>query len=668
MKIDTNGSASKLDFFQSLYEEARSQTEENYEEMQKYYQQYLGSTQIDGSETSATQIRNITYELVESQITTYIPNPSVSAEMYSDKNERNAKNIETLLTAKRNKLPFEKLNDLDERFNPIYGGSVWLIEWDNSITTHNTVGDIKVSCLPPWRFTGQPNIYEVADMEYCFIQFETTKEDIVRKYGVTPETADEAESDEGTDDKTATLYVCYYKNEDDKVSQYIWSGNTELVDIEDYFARKRYVCKNCGKRKELCDCAKPKYELVNEDYEEIDHDIPVSDGTVIPAESVVIKDGQIVMETQQKQMVDESGMPMFDDSTGVLLPVMQTIQIPKKEPTKLPFYVPNLLPIVIRRNTSREDSLFGQSDCEFIRPQQQGVNKLESRISEKLNKSGVYAIVPDDFEGELDNSIFGRVFRANSANASLYGRIDLQVDITRDIQQSERYYDQAKRILGITDSYQGQYDSSAQSGKAKQMQIQQASGRLDSKRCMKNAAYAEIDQIIFQYYLAYADEPRPSAYKDAQGRIQNRIFNRYDFIERDEAGEYYYNDSYLFSCDASVDVEKQRASLWEENRKNFQEGAYGDATSLQTLLIFWQNMESAHYPWARDNVERIKEEIERQKEMEMLQQQNQQLQGQNQQLQQEVQNRQGYEAYLTEQAQGKKAAGSGNQTNTNTGV
>lgn len=170
---------------------------------------------------------------------------------------------------------------------------------------------------------------------------------------------------------------------------------------------------------------------------------------------------------------------------------------------------------------------------------------------------------------------------------------------------------------------------------------------------MKNAAYAEIDQIIFQYYLAYADEPRPATYRDAQGNLQNRIFNRYDFIERDEAGEWYYNDQYLFRTDATVDVDKSRELLWQENRQNFQQGAYGDPATPQTQLIFWQNMEKAHYPWANDNVERIKAEIQRQQEIAQYQEQIKQLQG-------EVQNRAGYEGYLLNRIKELTAGGKNN--------
>lgn len=640
MRIDYQGK-DKLSFFQELYEEARVASETQYEKLTQHLEQYKGSKKLDGSQVEATQVRNITYELIESQVTSYIPTPQVSPKMQSERNERNAKSIETLLRNKRDELPFEKLNDMDERFNPIYGGSVWLVEWDNSILTHNTVGDVKISCLSPQKFIGQPNIYDIREMEYCFIIFETTKEDIVRRYGVSPSVAEETKSEyNAADDKTATLFVCYYKNDEDKVCEYVWSADTELLDIEDYYSRKRYVCKSCGKRKELCECENPDYELLNEKCEELDRDVTLTDGTVIPAISEVIENGQPVMETVKQPVYEENGnMALEDLGNGGFIPLTVDVEVPKTEPTKLPFYTPDDLPVVIRKNTSQEDSLLGQSDCEFIRPQQQAINKVESRILEKLMKAGVYPIIPEDATITLNNSVFGTVLKARHDNYGLYGRVDMSVDISRDIQQSERLYDQAKRILGISDSFQGQYDSSAQSGRAKQIQIQQSAGRLDSKRQMKNAAYAEIDQIIFKYYLAYADEPRPATYKDANGNLQNYIFNRYDFLERDEAGEWYYNDQFLFSTDATIDIEASRDSLWQENKQLFQSGAYGNPALPQSQLIFWQNMERAHYPFARDNVERIKAEIERQQEMA---QQNEQIKS----LQEEVSNRTGYEEFL----------------------
>lgn len=612
MRVDKDN---KLQFFKDLFENAKGQQSALRDDFDKWSKQYKGDLTIDGSDEPALTGRNITYELIESQFSSYLPSTAVTPEVYSERNDRNAKSIERLLKNKRNQLPFEKMNDIDERYSPIYGGSIWLVEWDNSIKTHNTVGDVKITCWSPSHFVGQPCIYDIDDMEYCFITFETTKEDLVRKYGVSIDVADDTESENGGEtDETATVNVCYYKNDEDKICQYIWSGDTELQDIEDYYSRKVYVCKNCGRRKELCTCDKPDYELQDDEYEELDHDIVLSDGSVIPAASPVMKDGQVVMEESQQQAVLEDGGVAMDEINGIMIPATVPVQVPKLERTKLPYYTPSKFPIIIRKNTSQEDSLFGQSDCEFIRPQQQAINKIESRILEKLMNAGVYPTAPEDYIGQFDNGLYKNVIKVGQGNYKLFGRIDLQVDLTQDISQSERLYQQSKRIMGITDSYQGQADSTAQSGKAKQIQVNQSAGRLDSKRKMKNAAYAEIDEVIFLYYLAYADEPRAMSYVDSMGRLQNAQFNRYDFIERDENGEYYYNTQYLFGTDPTGDVEQSRETIWSENRLNFQNGCYGNPQQLETLLIFWQQMERHHYPDARDMVERIRGIIEAQRE------------------------------------------------------
>lgn len=612
MRVDKDN---KLQFFKDLFENAKGQQSALRDDFDKWSKQYKGDLTIDGSDEPALTGRNITYELIESQFSSYLPSTAVTPEVYSERNDRNAKSIERLLKNKRNQLPFEKMNDIDERYSPIYGGSIWLVEWDNSIKTHNTVGDVKITCWSPSHFVGQPCIYDIDDMEYCFITFETTKEDLVRKYGVSIGVADDTESENGGEtDETATVNVCYYKNDEDKICQYIWSGDTELQDIEDYYSRKVYVCKNCGRRKELCTCDKPDYELQDDEYEELDHDIVLSDGSVIPAASPVMKDGQVVMEESQQQAILEDGSVAMDEINGIMIPATVPVQVPKLERTKLPYYTPSKFPIIIRKNTSQEDSLFGQSDCEFIRPQQQAINKIESRILEKLMNAGVYPTAPEDYIGQFDNGLYKNVIKVGQGNYKLFGRIDLQVDLTQDISQSERLYQQSKRIMGITDSYQGQADSTAQSGKAKQIQVNQSAGRLDSKRKMKNAAYAEIDEVIFLYYLAYADEPRAMSYVDSMGRLQNAQFNRYDFIERDENGEYYYNTQYLFGTDLTGDVEQSRETIWSENRLNFQNGCYGNPQQLETLLIFWQQMERHHYPDARDMVERIRGIIEAQRE------------------------------------------------------
>ena len=643
---ELNGS-DKLSFFQALYTDAKSKLEESLSSLDKHWEQYKGGNAIDGENAQPAKIvRNITYELIESQITGYIPSAKVESRMVSDKNTKNANAVEKLGKITMDRVGIEAMNDIDERYTYIYGGSIWLAEWDESIRTHNTVGDIKLTCISPRNFVPQPKIFNVQDMEYCFVTFTTTKEDIVRKYGVSMELAETAASEEGDDEDTATLYVCYYKDEEGKVCEYVWSGDTELLDLDDFYARKRKVCTKCGKREGLCECDKPKFKLMSEDFEELDHDIIIDGEVAIPAVSEVIENGEVVIaEVLQEPVVNANGMPQYDvDQMGNMIPMINSIPVPKTEPTKLPFYRPKKLPIVIRKNTSQEDSLFGQSDCEFIRPQQQAINKIESRIMDKLLKAGVVPTVPEDYLGNVSDGIFDRAIRLKQGQEHLFGRIDLQVSIQGDIAEAERLYDHAKRILGISDSYQGQYDSSAQSGVAKQMQINQASGRLESKRRMKNYAYSELYEIIFQYYLAYADEPRPISYKDALGKLQNIEFNRYAFIERDDAGEYYYNDEYLFGADTASDVEQYRQYHWEHSLNLFRMGAFGDPNSVQARVTYWRNLERAHYPYAHEMVEEV--EAQMRDELMMAQQQIGNLEGQIGGLQQDLKSHEQYEEYL----------------------
>ena len=121
---------------------------------------------------------------------------------------------------------------------------------------------------------------------------------------------------------------------------------------------------------------------------------------------------------------------------------------------------------------------------------------------------------------------------------------------------------------------------------------------------MKHTAYADIDRLLFEHYLAFSDEPRRLSWRDAYGRIHDAQFNRYDFVEFDlHTGRYLYDDAYLFSVDLNGGAEGQRQQLWERNLENLRSGALGDLSDVSTLLRYWQAQERAHYPFARENVE-----------------------------------------------------------------
>ncbi len=562
----------RLAFFQSLYETAKSNLSEVMDHLRRHYEQYKGSDEIDGSTERATTVRNITYEIIETQVNSDIPAPKVEAKRYSLHHDRNATGIERLCAKIRDELPFEELNDIDERYTYIYGGSVWFVEWDSTLTDGGEHGGVRIHCINPRDFIPQPNIYRVEDMEYCFLRFVTTRDELCRRWGITSADArladTELESGNRDDDDTVTVILAFWRDDDGEISHFAWSGDAILADVEHYYHRKAPRCIKCGNAPDVCACEKPKLRLTDIPDEGIDHDILLADGTLIPA----------------------------------ILP----LHISGEEPirTRLPYYLPKRFPIVIRRNTSCDQQLLGQSDCEFMRPQQQAINKVESRIMQKLMRSGVTPLVPEDATITLNNAVFGQVIRLRPGeSAASYGTVDTTPDIAQDIAEAERLYEQAKRIIGISDAYQGMDTLSNESGYSRQIRVQQAAGRLESKRRMKHTAYASLDRLIFEHYLAYADEPRRLSYTDCFGVKHQTTFNRYDFLEYDPITRTYcYDDGYLFSVDLSGGAEQQREDMWEKNLANLQSGTLGDPQNPATLLRYWQNQERAHYPFARENV------------------------------------------------------------------
>ena len=318
MKIERLNKEARLEFFKDLYETSRMAAEDLYLAQNRAMEQYRGSFDIDGSDEAATTIRNITYEIIESQISSDIPMPKAEPSSYSEARNRNAVAIERLLRSVRDKLPFETMNDIDERYTYIYGGSVWYVEWDNEEEHLGEIGGVKVHCISPRDFIPQPMVTSVADMEYCFIRFTTTRGELMRKYGVSEEKSHLAELDYeraggGAEGDTVNVIVSFYRDEEGDVGRYVFSGELVLSDLPKYYMRKGEICSVCEREIDKCECPEAKIVL-----------------------------GEIRLETIERELVLPS---------GVKIPPMTPNKIGEMRETKIPYYVPKLFPIVIRKNT-----------------------------------------------------------------------------------------------------------------------------------------------------------------------------------------------------------------------------------------------------------------------------------------------------------------------------
>lgn len=619
-------------------------------------------------------VRNICAELIEAQTDSNIPQPKVTARRPQD--EMKAKLIEDMIRNELDRMPFEQLNDMMERTVPIQGGAAFLVEWDNTQRTHFTVGELAISTLHPKQIVPQDGVYTgVEDMDYIILKMPQTKEYIRRKYGV--DVADETEQEpdiKGSDgdttaDDLVTQYIAYYRNDKGGIGLYSWVNDTQLEDLEDYQARRLRRCTKCGAVEPLgvepagepavngllpgmkdagtpslygmgydaadavgadqtigevprprparggskvCPyCGASNWEETAEEFEELYLPVKRTDGTEIP--------GAVKRAVPSETVFDEMG-----------LPVVEIVQ----EPTRIPFYKPDIFPVILQKNVSVYGKFLGDSDIDKIADQQNTTNRIEAKIIDKLLKSGSYITLPDDASIKVDADDMKVIRPGNAATKQLIDVYDLQGNVEQDLIYLNQIYEEARQVIGITDSFQGRADTTATSGKAKEFAAAQSAGRLESKRVMKDAAYAALFEAMFKFRLAYTDEPRPVVSNDMYGNPKYDTFNRYDFLEQDEAGEWCWNDQFLFSCDTSAPLASNREAMWQETRMNLQSGAFGDPTSLQTLILFWTKMELLHYPGAGETRTYLEEELKRQQAQQQMVMMMQKAQAQQQAVQQ----------------------------------
>nr|DAS64144.1 MAG TPA: Portal protein [Caudoviricetes sp.] len=640
----------------------------------------------------APHIRNIVFENIESQVSSAIPSPKVTPRRKED--EALAAKIEHWLRCELDRLPFETINDQAERTVPIQGGVGFLVAWDNRKRTHDTVGEEEVAFLHPKQFAPQPGIYTgIQDMDWFIVRQPTTKESIRRRYDVNVEDEGEQEpqvrgtGDEDTADDAVTMYIGYAKNDRGGIDRYVWVNDIELEDLENYQARRVPVCAHCGRVRPLpgqvIQNRQAVVETAEQDAVEAEQDIVAAEtrkqiagralamqlaqdvaaglgggletlaaegAAAEPEDQRLRYDGEgpcpwcgSTNWTTKEQEYEEVTLPIAN-SSGLVIPGAQP-EIDENgrsvmRPTKIPFYRPDVFPVVLQKSVSVYGQLLGNSDVDVIEDQQNTTNRMEKKIIDRLVKAGTRITLPAKATLRTDPVDGERWFLDSPADKAMIDVYQFSGDLQYELTYLATVYEEARQILGITDSFQGRTDPTATSGKAKEFSAAQAAGRLESKRTMKQAAYAQLFELMFKFWLAYSDEPRPISYKDNEGNTVYEEISRYDFLKQDKDGQYYWEDQFLFGCDDSAPLASNREAMWQETRMNLQTGAFGDPSSTETLILFWSKMEELHYPGAGETKKylekRLQQEQQRAAQAQQMQIQLQLLAMQNQQRGQQL--------------------------------
>jgi len=223
--------------------------------------------------------------------------------------------------------------------------------------------------------------------------------------------------------------------------------------------------------------------------------------------------------------------------------------------------------------------------------------------------------LPEGIEIEKNGEELNIIRLRNAADKAMIEAITLQPNFQNDLNYLELNYQWAKSSLGITDSYQGKYDPSATSGAAKQYAINQAAGRLDSKRTLKNASYAKLYEVMFKFWLAFSDSPSNITSVDSEGGAIFDSLDRKEFLRLDAAGEFYWNDEFIFETDPTSTLMQNREAMWNQTDMKLQSGAFGLVGDLETARAYWAIMKANGYPNASSVLNLIEERIKKQQEM-----------------------------------------------------
>lgn len=673
----------RLDLWQRRLADSNREFSQEVERMNRRELLYKGDDKLkpivkgDKDGESATHVRNIIFENIESQVSSSLPMPKVTPRRKED--EHLAQIIENWIRSELNRLPFETINDMAERTSPIQGGVCYLIEWDNTRRTHTIIGEPDVSLVHPKQLAPQPGVYTgIDDMDWIIVKIPSTREAVRRKYGVDVTNEAESEPDvrsangESKVEEAVTLYVGYEKNDHGGINRFSWVNDVQLEDLENYQARRQPVCRKCGKMRPLHGqilrnnvipgnlMPDPSrgfvgglaQEAVMENAAGMLMAADLANREMMPGEN---GEEDFLGAVGQKAKEPESELYRYDggpcpycgsndwdsreqEYEQVVLPIKTALgkEIPGEHPgideegnpvmvpTMIPFYRPDIYPLVLQRNVSIYGQLLGNSDVDVIEDQQNTMNRIEKKIVDRILQAGTRVTLPPKANLRIDPEDMGKWYLDSPADKNLIGVYDFSGDLQFEMAYMQQLYEEPRQLLGVTDSFQGRRDPTATSGKAKEYSAAMAAGRFESKRVMRQAAYARIFELMFKYMLAYADEPRPITFKNFKGEVDYEEFNRYDFLEQDSEGNWYWNDQFLFSCDTAGPLANNREAMWQETRMNLQTGAFGPPQETETLILFWTKMELLHYPGAAETKQYLEQKREREQKAQQMQMQMQQ--------------------------------------------
>ena len=444
---------------------------------------------------------------------------------------------------------------------------------------------MRVEVLLVDQFIPEPGCKDYRQMNYGFEITQMSISNIYDLYGrlVLP-------IESGNNNVEGISY--YYRNADGIIGRFMYTSASQQVISwdEDWQIRKLRKCTLCNAivpMDERCpECNNNKFKYENATKEILEEDLvrvtnPYAQG-----------DSEDPQDNAKEEVFLEAG-------------------------TEVPFYRIRQLPFVPRPSVSSIDTIYGISEVSILLDMQDSVNKILTKVEDKILKSGVVVTKPDRMKINSSDDTF-KLFGVKSAEESqMVQAKQILADVSQDIASAQLFYESARASSGVTESYQGQKDTTATSGKAKELAAAQSAGRIESLRVMKSAAFAGVYELMLKYLLAFSDETRKFVKVLPNGKIEEEVWNKYMFLRKDKYGNIYYADDFAFSTDPAATLSNNRVQMWQETLQQFTMGTIGNPADPRTLELYWNIMDKMQHPLAKlmlagikDNSQHLPPELE----------------------------------------------------------
>jgi len=467
-----------------------------------------------------------------------IPQPNILPVEKGD--EEAAKMLEGMLTYKINRPEIERIVDENERIVKKASICWYKVSWNPNVDKHTFKGEIEITNPHPKNVIPQPGVYRVQDMDYLFHIENRTVDYVARRYG--------RQFKELLEDESAEYE---YLEQPSTESSYASSTETNKVSVVE-----------CWYKDEDGDVC-----LLTWANDVILRDIPKfyykrdEQGNIIEREEITI--------------VDELG---------------------NESAVTVPAYIPRRFPLVPQYNIPKDKSLYGKSDPEIIKDQQEGIKKILSIEEEKLIKGTTKIFTNDEtLKAKLTNAVSQVIYAPNFHEGSIKA-VDLKTPDNSYKEYFHLLYQAAKDVLGIQDAWVGKAPSDIRSGVALRQLAQNAASRINTKVNGKRLAFKELYQVMIDFMLAFYEEDRPYRILGSSNQYEYGMFSRAKILRADDAGQYFYPE-FDIMVDVSEGIPRDKMWTFEAAKELFAAQAMND-------IDLWTILEDIGFPKAGEIKER----------------------------------------------------------------